>query len=206
MREKNPVNPVNPVQNFPLATPGSKISRIRFDGEGLLRSIAGRYAELEISGFSEDEIVSVNGGVVRLTGGQAEWLNAFGDKTAVANAFAGLSGDEFAKAYLLNLDVMDKNALDDCVFEIAGISVGDEYIEIGIRLIRPHAVKEGGVAKAINGTLRIYGASTLEGLLDPALDAREVKLMPDDFGDGKTEATATIKKTGREVFFNAAIE
>ena len=206
LREKNPVNPVNPVQNFPLATPGSKISRIRFDGEGLLRSIAGRYAELEISGFSEDEIVSVNGGVVRLTGGQAEWLNAFGDKTAVANAFAGLSGDEFAKAYLLNLDVMDKNALDDCVFEIAGISVGDEYIEIGIRLIRPHAVKEGGVAKAINGTLLIYGASTLEGLLDPALDAREVKLMPDDFGDGKTEATATIEKTGREVFFNAVIE
>ena len=41
---------------------------------------------------------------------------------------------------------MDKNALDDCVFEIAGISVGDEYIEIGIRLIRPRAVKEGGVA------------------------------------------------------------
>ena len=193
--------------SFPIAAPGAeKISRIRFDGEGLLRSIAGRYAELEISGFSEDEIVSVNGGVVRLTGGQAEWLNAFGDKTAVADAFAGLSGDEFAKAYLLNLDVMDKNALDDCVFEIAGISVGDEYIEIGIRLIRPRAVKEGGVAKAINGTLRIYGASTLEGLLDPALDAREVKLMPDDFGDGKTEATATIEKTGREVFFNAAIE
>ena len=193
--------------SFPIAAPGAeKISRIRFDGEGLLRSIAGRYAELEISGFSEDEIVSVNGGVVRLTGGQAEWLNAFGDKTAVADAFAGLSGDEFAKAYLLNLDVMDKNALDDCVFEIAGISVGDEYIEIGIRLIRPRAIKEGGVAKAINGTLRIYGASTLEGLLDPALDAREVKLMPDDFGDGKTEATATIEKTGREVFFNAAIE
>ena len=193
--------------SFPIAAPGAeKISRIRFDGEGLLRSIAGRYAELEISGFSEDEIVSVNGGVVRLTGGQAEWLNAFGDKTAVADAFAGLSGDEFAKAYLLNLDVMDKNALDDCVFEIAGISVGDEYVEIGIRLIRPRAVKEGGVTKAINGTLRIYGASTLEGLLDPALDACEVKLMPDDFGDGKTEATATIEKTGHEVFFNAAIE
>ena len=193
--------------SFPIAAPGAeKISRIRFDGEGLLRSIAGRYAELEISGFSEDEIVSVNGGVVRLTGGQAEWLNAFGDKTAVADAFAGLSGDEFAKAYLLNLDVMDKNALDDCVFDIAGINVGDEYIEIGILLIRPRAVKEGGVAKAINGTLRIYGASTLEGLLDPALDAREVKLMPDDFGDGKTEATATIEKTGRETFFNAAIE
>ncbi len=65
---------------------------------------------------------------------------------------------------------------------------------------------ESGVAKAINGTLRVYGASTLEGLLDPALDAREVKLMPDDFGDGKTEATATIEKTGREMFFNAAIE
>ena len=144
--------------------------------------------------------------LLRYGRGQAEWLNAFGDKTAVADAVAGLSGDEFAKAYLLNLDIMDKNALDDCVFEIAGISVGDEYIEIGIRLIRARAVKEGGVAKAINGTLRIYGASTLEGLLDPALDAREVKLMPDDFGDGKSEATATIEKTGREVFFNAAIE
>ena len=84
---------------------------------------------------SRDEHARHNGRVVRLTGGQAEWLNAFGDKTAVANAFAGLSGDEFAKAYLLNLDVMDKNALDDCVFEIAGISVGDEYIENDTPLI-----------------------------------------------------------------------
>ena len=45
LREKNPVNPANPVQNFPLATPGSKISRIRFDGSGAFRSLVGEWAE-----------------------------------------------------------------------------------------------------------------------------------------------------------------
>ena len=45
LREKNPVNPVNPVQNFPLATPGSKISCIRFDGSGVFRSLVGEWAE-----------------------------------------------------------------------------------------------------------------------------------------------------------------
>ena len=45
LREKNPVNPVNHVQNFPLATPGSKISRIRFDGSGAFRSLVGEWAE-----------------------------------------------------------------------------------------------------------------------------------------------------------------
>ena len=45
LREKNPVNPVNPVQNFPLATAGSKISRIRFDGSGAFRSLVGEWAE-----------------------------------------------------------------------------------------------------------------------------------------------------------------
>ena len=42
LREKNPVNPV---QDFPLATPGSKISRIRFDGSGAFRSLVGEWAE-----------------------------------------------------------------------------------------------------------------------------------------------------------------
>ena len=45
LREKNPVNPVNPVQNFPLATPGSKISRIRFDGSGAFRSLVGEWTQ-----------------------------------------------------------------------------------------------------------------------------------------------------------------
>ena len=45
LREKNPVNPVNPVQNFPLATPGSKISRIRFDGSGEFRSLLGEWTQ-----------------------------------------------------------------------------------------------------------------------------------------------------------------
>ena len=45
LREKNPVNPVNPVQNFPLATPGSKISRVRFDGSGAFRSLVGEWTQ-----------------------------------------------------------------------------------------------------------------------------------------------------------------
>ena len=45
LREKNPVNPVNPVQNFPLAAPGSKISRIRFDGSGEFRSLLGEWTQ-----------------------------------------------------------------------------------------------------------------------------------------------------------------
>ena len=45
LREKNPVNPVNPVQSFPLATPGSKISRVRFDGSGAFRSLVGEWTQ-----------------------------------------------------------------------------------------------------------------------------------------------------------------
>lgn len=45
LREKNPVNPVNPVQSFPLATPGSKISCIRFDGSGAFRSLLGEWTQ-----------------------------------------------------------------------------------------------------------------------------------------------------------------
>ena len=32
-------------KSFPLATPGSKISRIRFDGSGAFRSLVGEWAE-----------------------------------------------------------------------------------------------------------------------------------------------------------------
>ncbi len=42
------VNPVNPVQNFPLAASGSALSSIGFDGDGILRSIFGNY----VSGFN----------------------------------------------------------------------------------------------------------------------------------------------------------
>ena len=45
LREKNPVNPVNPVQNFPLAAPASRISRIWFDGSVVFRSLLGEWTQ-----------------------------------------------------------------------------------------------------------------------------------------------------------------
>jgi hypothetical protein len=48
LREKNPVNLVNPVQNFPLAASCSALTSIGFDGDGILRSIFGNY----VSGFN----------------------------------------------------------------------------------------------------------------------------------------------------------
>ncbi len=41
------VNPVNPVQDFPLAAEGTSIAKIRFNGDGVLRSITGEYVVAE---------------------------------------------------------------------------------------------------------------------------------------------------------------
>ena len=195
--------PLSSATSFPLAASASVVSCVRFSGGGVFTSMTGSCAELEIDGFIEDEIVSVYGGAVQLDAAQAEWLNAFGDKTGVASACAGFSRDEFIKAYLLNLNIMDAKVFDDCIFEVTGINVEKENIEIGIRLVRPGAVKEGGVAKAINGTLRIYGARTLAGLLDSNSNLHTTTFA---FGDGQTNATATIPKSPGDTFFKAVIE
>ena len=48
LTEKNPVNLVNPVLNFPLAASNSRLTSIGLDGDGWLRSIFGNFT----SGFS----------------------------------------------------------------------------------------------------------------------------------------------------------
>ena len=154
MKEKNPVNPENPVQNFPLATTVTSISKVRFMGDGVFTSLLGE--DVAVTGFSAAETVVLkeNASVV-LDAAKAKWLNSCaGGKTAVGSAAAGLSAREFADAYLLNLDITEADR--SYAFEITGVDVGAETVTVGVKLTR-----NGHIAQSINGTLKFYGAATL---------------------------------------------
>ena len=201
LKEKNPVNPVNPVQDFPLATTGSAVSAVAFKGGGLLTSIVGEYVVAE--GFAEDEEIVLNNASVFLKAAQAAWLNSCaGGKVAVNNAAAGLLKDDFDKAYLLNLDITGENAY---TFEVTSVTVDQaaSKVTIGVTLTRT-----GEIAQKINGTLRFYGAATLEAFTSESLEPLgDATLSDDDFSEGDA-ATAEIPLSGETppAFFKAKIE
>ena len=201
LREKNPVNPVNPVQNFPLATTGSAVSSVRFQGDGVLTSLSGEY--VEVMGFAADEAILLKDNAeVVLDAAKAAWLNSCaGGKTAVGSAAAGLSAKEFTDAYLLNLDITDGER--SYAFEITGIEVGSENVSVSVKLTR-----SGNLAQSINGVLKFYGAATLAAFSDSALEPLSSGMVSDDdFSDGNT-ATATIPLDSETppTFFKAKIE
>ncbi|MBR2920533.1 MAG: hypothetical protein IKC27_04170, partial [Kiritimatiellae bacterium] len=202
LRETNPVHPVNPVQDFPLAAPGTSIAKIRFNGDGVLRSITGEYVVAE--GFSADEAIVLKGNAsVILDAAKAAWLNSCaGGKAAVGSAAAGLSAREFADAYLLNLDITDGGR--SYAFEITGVDVGAETVTVAVKLTR-----SGNIAQSINGTLKFYGAATLDAFKNPALQPLSSATVSDsDFSEGDTATAVFPKADGSAVntFFKAKIE
>ena len=202
LKEKNPVNPESPVQNFPLATTVTSISKVRFMGDGVFTSLLGE--DVAVTGFSAAETVVLkeNASVV-LDAAKAKWLNSCaGGKTAVGSAAAGLSAREFADAYLLNLDITEADR--SYAFEITGVDVGAETVTVGVKLTR-----NGHIAQSINGTLKFYGAATLEAFKNPALQPISSATVSDnDFSDGDTATAAFPKVDGSAVntFFKAKIE
>ena len=202
LKEKNPVNPESPVQNFPLATTVTSISKVRFMGDGVFTSLLGE--DVAVTGFSAAETVVLkeNASVV-LDAAKAKWLNSCaGGKTAVGSAAAGLSAREFADAYLLNLDITEADR--SYAFEITGVDVGAETVTVGVKLTR-----NGHIAQSINGTLKFYGAATLDAFKNPALQPISSATVSDnDFSDGDTATAAFPKVDGSAVntFFKAKIE
>ena len=186
---------------FPLATPATAVSSVRFQGDGVLTSLSGEY--VEVMGFAADESILLkdNASVV-LNAAKAAWLNSCaGGKTAVGSAAAGLSAQEFADAYLLNLDITEADR--SYAFEITGVDVGAETVTVGVKLTR-----NGHIAQSINGTLKFYGAATLDAFKNPALQPISSATVSDsDFSEGDT-ATATIPLDSETppTFFKAKIE
>ena len=202
LKEKNPVNPESPVQNFPLATTVTSISKVRFMGDGVFTSLLGE--DVAVTGFSAAETVVLkeNASVV-LDAAKAKWLNSCaGGKAAVGSAAAGLSAREFADAYLLNLDITEADR--SYAFEITGVDVGADTVTVGVKLTR-----NGHIAQSINGTLKFYGAATLDAFKNPALQPISSATVSDnDFSDGDTATAAFPKVDGSAVntFFKAKIE
>ena len=191
-------DPIAPQTDFPLAAPGTSIAKIRFNGDGVLRSITGEYVVAE--GFSADEAIVLKGNAsVILDAAKAAWLNSCaGGKTAVGTAAAGLSAADFDAAYLLNLDITDEDR--SYAFEVTDVAVGEDAVVVTVTLTR-----QGAIAAPVNGRLKFYGAATLEAFRTAAARAIDATLSDDDFSDGET-ATATIPKSGGDIFFKATIE
>ena len=194
-RLRDRANPAR--ETLPLATSGSAISKVRLLGWGSLTSIVGEYVVAE--GFTEsEEVLLKDNASVILNAAKAAWLNSCaGDKTSVGNAAAGLSADEFNKAYLLNLDITGESSYS---FKITSIDVAADKVTLGVTLTRT-----GQIAQRTNGVLKFYGAATVGAFTTAEQVATTVP--NDDFSDGDT-ATAEIPRMGASppTFFKAKIE
>ena len=193
LREK--ANPVR--ETFPLATSGSGISKVCLRGRGALTSIVGNYVVAE--GFAEDdEVLLKDNASVILDAAKAAWLNSCaGGKTAVGNAAAVLSADDFNKAYLLNLDITGETSYS---FKITSVEVAADKVTIGVTLTRT-----GKIAQKTNGVLKFYGAATVEAFTTAT--PISTTIPNGNFSDGDT-ATAEIPLGGGATpsFFKAKIE
>ena len=193
----NPVNPVNPVKtSFPLAASTNCVSSIAFVGDTLFASLYGE-CRYEVIGFQPGEI-SVGDATVILDAAKAAWLNARGDYAAVNSRLANITSNEFATAWLCNLDLMNEDASAE--LKIADIKINADNVEIAVALTRT-----GAISQEINGVLKFYGAATLAAFKDDAAQPiASMTLVDDDFSEGDT-ATGTFSK-GDNTFFNAAVE
>ncbi|MBO7683395.1 MAG: SGNH/GDSL hydrolase family protein [Kiritimatiellae bacterium] len=188
----------NPVQEFfPLAAAGTAVSEVLFSGSGSLTSIVGEYVVFE--GFMAYDEVRLKGSAnVILGAARAAWLNSCAaGKTVVSNAVAGLSADDFNKAYLLNLDITGETS---CTFKITSIDVASDKVTIGVALTRT-----GKIAQKTNGVLKFYGAATVEAFT--SANPVSTTIPNEDFSNGDT-ATAEIPIGGDNppTFFKAKIE
>ena len=196
------------VTNFPFAySDGTPfVQTFEFDGEGSVGSIYGSYTNRVVV-FVTDEVVTVSDGTTTLTASQAEWLNKRGDHAAVAAMVRTLTSDQFARAYLLNENIMNASYSVDGwgSFEITDIDVGASAVTVKVKLVRNFAVMDGAKAAPINGTLKVYGGANVTGI-NTQINDDDYKLNDNDlhFRDGE-EATFVIDK-GAIKFYKAVIE
>jgi hypothetical protein len=183
---------------FACQTNVAPVQKIEFIGAGTVTSIEGSYKDAEEPAvFVEDESITFTDRNVQLSADQAAWLNKLGAKSAVAEALATLSSDQFSSAYLLNLDLTDTFTYE---FTVSDITVGDSTVEVEVTLTRTGTLVDG--KSSINGTLKLMGGATL-----PASGFVDLHVAPvgdDDFSDGDT-ATWSFDK-GSEKFFQPVIE
>ena len=188
---------------FPLASSAKCVSSFAFVGDTLFTSLSGE-CRMVVIGFAENETVVLKDNAVAILGAaKAAWLNkcAGGDKAAAGSAAANVSSKEFEEAYLLNLDIADGER--SYSFAIADVKVGDENVTVSVTLKR--AGIAGGETAPINGTLKFYGASTLEAFKNASSVAIETTNLTD--GDFSKSDTATAKfPKGENKFFKAKIE
>ena len=195
--------PQSSTSNFLLATAANCVSSISFVGDTLFTSLSGE-CRMVVIGFAENEtVVLKDNAVAILDAAKAAWLNkcAGGDKAAAGCAAAGLTGKEFNEAYLLNLDIADGER--SYSFAIADVKVGDENVMVSVTLKRAGIV--GGEAAPINGTLKFYGAATIEAFKNASSAAIETTNLTDgDFS--KIDTATAIFPKGENKFFKAKIE
>ena len=180
------------------------VQKIGYIGEGSVSSIYGSYTN-KVVVFVTDEVVTVSDGTATLTASQAEWLNKRGDHAAVAAMVRTLTSDQFARAYLLNENIMNASYSVDGwgSFEITDIAVGDDDITVKVKLVRNFAVMDGAKAAPINGTLKVYGGENVSGI-NTQIQNYELNDNDLHFRDGE-EATFIIDK-GAIKFYKATIE
>ena len=193
----NPVNPVNPVKTtFPLAASTNCVSSIAFVGDTFLSSLYGN-CKYEVVGFQPGEI-SVGDATIILDAAKAAWLNKRGDYDAVNSRLANITSNEFATAWLCNLDIMNETASAE--LKITSIKVNADNVEIAVSLTRT-----GAISQEINGSLKFYGAETLAQFKSNATKPiASTTLADEDFSEGDT-AIRLFPKDGN-VFFKAGIE
>ena len=192
--------------SFPFACANTVpyVQTVGYVGEGSVASIYGSYTN-KVVVFVANEVVIGSDGTTTLTASQADWLNKRGDHAAVAAVIRTLTSDQFAKAYLLNENIMNASYSVDGwgSFEITDIAVGDDDITVKVKLVRNFAVIDGAKAAPINGTLKVYGGANVSGI---NTQIQDYELNDNDvhFRDGE-EATFIIDK-GALKFYKAVIE
>ena len=195
--------PQSSTSNFLLATATNCVSSISFVGDTLFTSLSGE-CRMVVIGFAENEtVVLKDNAIAILDAAKAAWLNkcAGGNKAAAGSAAANVSSKEFEEAYLLNLDIADGER--SYSFAIAEVKVGDENVTVSVTLKRTGIA--GGEAAPINGTLKFYGASTLETFKNASSAAIETTNLTDGDFSKSDMATAKFPK-GENKFFKAKIE
>lgn len=182
--------------NFMIANAANCVSSIAFVGDTLFTSLYGE-CRYDAIGFRPGEIAVADATVI-LDAAKAAWLNAHGDYAAVNSRLANITSNEFATAWLCNLDLMNEDAHAE--LKMTGIKVNADNVEIAVTLNRT-----GAISQQINGVLKFYGAETLAAFKDDAAQPIASKtLIDDDFSQGDT-VTGTFSKDGN-TFFNAAVE
>ena len=183
---------------FACQSNDTPVQRIDFVGSGTVTSIKGSYGMPQkfVPGAIEIKLYDVTTNIT-LTIDQADWLNACGSMSEVRKALAeGITAAEFDRAYLMNLNILDKDYEDvEKPLSVTAFDIDDANVAVEVTLIR-----KGKLDGGINGVLK------LKGTTDLATDFGDISETPvgdDDFSDGDT-ATWEFTK-GSEKFYKPVI-